>query len=94
MAGGLLGTTTQQSYYGGTDKGNYQFVSLAEIIDTIMVVYIGESKIINKVNRTDVQFHAMRAAQELSYDVLRSHKAFEQEAVSYTHLTLPTNREV
>ena len=44
-----------------------------------MVAYVGEDKLISKVSRTDVQFHAMRAAQELSYDVLRSIKSQEIE---------------
>jgi hypothetical protein len=86
---GLLDGTTQQSYYGGTDKGNYQFVSLDDIISSFMVVYVGENKILSKVSRTDVQFHGMRAIQELSYDVLRSHKAFEQEIPSTLVMPLP-----
>ena len=86
---GLLGSTSQQSYFTGTNKGNYQFVSLNEIIANFMVVYVGESKILPKVSRTDVQFHGMRAIQELSYDVLRSHKAFEQEVPETLVMPLP-----
>ena len=86
---GLLDGTTQKQYYEGTDKGNYQFVSLSYIINAFMVTYVGESKLINKVSRTDVQFHGMRAIQELSYDVLRSHKAFEQEVPATLVMPLP-----
>ena len=86
---GALDGTTQQSYYEGTNKGNYQFVSLDEIIDAFMVVYVGDSKILTTVNKTDVQFHGMRAIQELSYDVLRSHKAFEQEVPATLVMPLP-----
>ncbi len=86
---GLLDGTSQKSYYTGTDKGNYQFVSLDEIINGFMVVYVGESKILTTVNKTDVQFHGMRAIQELSYDVLRSHKAFEQEVPATLVMPLP-----
>ena len=86
---GLLGTTTQQQYYNDTNKGNYQFVSLNEIIASFMVVYVGESKILTRVNRTDVQFHGMRAIQELSYDVLRSHKAYEQKVPATLVMPLP-----
>jgi len=85
---GLL-SATQEQYYDSTNKGNYQFVSLDEIISSFMVVYVGEGKILTKVNRTDVQFHGMRAIQELSYDVLRSHKAFEQEVPSTLVMPLP-----
>ena len=86
---GLLDGTTQQGYYVNIDKGNYQFISLDEIIRSFMVVYVGENKILNKVSRTDVQFYGMRAIQELSYDVLRSHKAFEQEVPATLVMPLP-----
>ena len=86
---GLLDGTTQKQYHAGTNKGNYQFVSLDDIISSFMVVYVGENKILTKVSRTDVQFHGMRAIQELSYDVLRSHKAFEQEIPSTLVMPLP-----
>lgn len=86
---GLLDGTTQSDYHTGTDKGNYQFVSLDDIISSFMVVYVGENKILSKVSRTDVQFHGMRAIQELSYDVLRSHKAYEIEVPSTLVMYLP-----
>tara|TARA_R110002072_G_scaffold146624_2_gene293717 strand:- start:5499 stop:6401 length:903 start_codon:yes stop_codon:yes gene_type:complete len=86
---GLLDGATQLDYHTGTDKGNYQFVSLDDIISSFMVVYVGENKILTKVSRTDVQFHGMRAIQELSYDVLRSHKAYEIEVPSTLVMYLP-----
>lgn len=86
---GLLEGITQRAYYEGTDKGNYQFVSLDDIISSFMVVYVGENKILSKASRTDVQFHGMRAIQELSYDILRSHKAFEQEVPPTLVMPLP-----
>jgi hypothetical protein len=86
---GLLDGTTQSAYHTGTDKGNYQFISLDDIISSFMVVYVGENKILSKVSRTDVQFHGMRAIQELSYDVLRSHKAYEIEVPSTLVMYLP-----
>jgi hypothetical protein len=54
-----------------------------------MYVYVGEGKIISKANRTDVQFHAMRAIQELSYDVLRSFKSQEIEVPNTLSMILP-----
>ena len=88
---------TPRGYYEGhsvngsilANKGNYQFVSLKEIISTFMVVYVGENKILSKANRTDVQFHGMRAIQELSYDVLKSHKAYEIEVPATLVIPLP-----
>ena len=79
---GLLDGTTQSQYYNSNNSanyGNYQFTSLENIINAFMYIYVGESKIISKVSRTDVQFHAMRAIQELSYDVLKSFKSQEIE---------------
>jgi len=86
---GLLDGTTQHAYHTSTDKGNYQFISLDEVISSFMVVYVGENKILTKVSRTDVQFHGMRAIQELSYDVLRSHKAYEIEVPPSLVMYLP-----
>ena len=44
-----------------------------------MVAYVGEDKNISKVKRTDVQFHAMRAIQEFSFDMLPQDKSIEIE---------------
>jgi len=88
--GGLIGTT-EQFYYGSglSSIGSYQFESLKNIINNFMYIYVGENKIISKVNRTDVQFHAMRAMQELSYDVLRSFKSQEIEVPNTLVMVLP-----
>ena len=87
---GLLDNQTQSQYYGNTSNyGNYQFVSLENIINAFMVIHVGEGKIISKVSRTDVQFHAMRAIQELSYDVFRSIKSQEIELPSSLKMILP-----
>jgi hypothetical protein len=85
---GLL-NETQHDYYNGSDLGNYQFVTLDDIISSFMAVYTGESKILTKVNRTDVQFHGMRAIQELSYDVLKSKKSQEIEVPPSLKMMLP-----
>ena len=86
---GLLDNQTQNAYYTGSDFGTYQFTTLDHIINGFMIAYVGESKIISKVNRTDVQFHAMRAIQELSYDVFRSIKSQEIEIPSSLAMVLP-----
>ena len=74
---GLLDNTTPQQYYTGSDHGNYQFTSLEDIINQFLVAYVGEEKIIGKVSRTDVAFHAQRAMQELSFDTFKSIKSQE-----------------
>ena len=86
---GLLDNQTQNNYYTGNSLGTYQFVSLENIINAFMYIYIGEGKILSKANRTDVQFHAMRAIQELSYDVFRSVKSQEIEVPATLKMMLP-----
>ena len=85
---GLL-DQTQQVYYDGNDHGNYQFTSLDDIINQFIVAYVGEDKIISKVKRTDVAFHAQRAMQELSFDTFKSCKAQEITVPASLQMTLP-----
>ena len=73
---GLL-QETQQDYYDGNDFGGYQFVSLDNIITNFTIAYVGENKIIPKIKRTDIAFHAQRAIQELSFDTFKSIKSQE-----------------
>jgi hypothetical protein len=89
---------TQQSYYLGADGnwnsndedyGNYQFISVKDIVNNFMVAYVGEGKIISKIKRTDAAFHAKRALQELSFDTLPSEKAIEIELGAALEMILP-----
>ena len=86
---GLLDNTTPQEYYDGNDFGNYQFTSLDDIINQFMVVYVGEDKMISKIKRTDVAFHAQRAMQELSFDTFKSCKAQEITVPASLQMILP-----
>ena len=86
---GLLDGTTQQQYYDGNDHGNYQFTSLSNIINQFEIAYVGENKIIPKIKRTDIAFHAQRALQELSFDTLKSIKAQEITVPATLQMTLP-----
>ena len=78
-----------QSYYQNNSHGNYQFVSLDDVINQFMVVYVGEDKIISKVKRVDVAFHAQRALAELSFDTFKSFKAKEFTVPSTLQMPLP-----
>ena len=86
---GLLDGQTQRAYYTGSDFGTYQFITLDNIISAFTIAYVGEDKIISKVPRTEVQFHAMRAIQELSYDVFKSIKSQEIEVPNTLKMILP-----
>ena len=86
---GLLDGTTQADYYSGDDFGNYQFTSLNDIINQFMVIYVGEDKIVPKIKRTDIAFHAQRALQELSFDTLKSCKSREITIPATLQMPLP-----
>jgi len=91
MATNYLLTESQENYYDATDVdyGGYQFIDLTDIINNFIVAYVGEDKIISKVKRVDVAFHAQRALQELSYDTFKSIKSQEIEIPPALVMTLP-----
>jgi hypothetical protein len=83
-------TTNAQTYYGNSSAfGEYQFVSLNDIIEYFMFVYVGEDKIISKASRTDVAFHAQRGLAELSFDTFKSCKSKEIEVPASLQMVLP-----
>lgn len=93
-----LQTLNDEQYYLGPDGkwntwdehyGNYQFISIDDIINNFMIAYVGEDKIISKVKRSDVQFHSMRGIQELNYDTLPSVKSQEIEIGPTLNFILP-----
>ena len=94
---GLIRQSARE-YYEGSDGvqnsgnesyGSYQFISLEAIISQFIIAYVGEDKIINKIKRLDVSFHAQRALQELSYDTFKSTKSYELEVPPSLVLPLP-----
>lgn len=85
---GLLNENAS-AYYNGSDYGNYQFITIKDIVNNFMVAYVGEGKLIPKAKRTDVGFHAQRAIQEFSFDTLPSTKAIEIDLGPALTMTLP-----
>jgi hypothetical protein len=80
---------TGSAYYSGSNLGGYQFTSLKNVIDQFIIAYVGEDKIISKIKRTDVVFHAKRGLQELSFDTFKSTKAFEISVPTTLQMDLP-----
>ena len=90
---------TQFDYYYGNDYGNYQFVPLEEIIYNFQNIFVGEDKLIPKLRRIDIAYHAQRALAELSFDTFKSIKSQQivlppslqmilpHDYVNYTRLT-------
>ena len=70
---------TQFDYYYGNDYGNYQFVPLEEIIYNFQSIFVGEDKLIPKLRRVDIAYHAQRALAELSFDTFKSIKSQQIE---------------
>jgi len=94
---GLLTQNNEQYYLGADGKwnswdenyGDYQFTTIKDVINNFMISYVGEEKIISKVKRTDVLFHAMRGIQEFNFDILPSNKAVEIEVGPQLYFVLP-----
>ena len=80
---------THKAYYTGNDKGNYQFTSLEDVITQFEIAYVGENKIIPKINRADIAFHAQRALQELSFDTFKSIKSQQIDLPPTLKMILP-----
>ena len=80
---------THKKYYQAGDHGNYQFTSLDNIISQFEIAYVGENKIIPKINRVDIAFHAQRALQELSFDTLKSCKSYQIDVPPSLKMILP-----
>lgn len=69
--------------------GGYAYISLKDIINNFIVAYVGEEKLIPRVKRTDVMFHAKRGLQEFSYDTLKSIKSQELTVPNSLSLVMP-----
>ena len=53
---GLFDGTSHKDYYQGSNLGNYQFISLDDIITQFQIAYVGEGKIIPKIKNKIQQF--------------------------------------
>jgi len=69
--------------------GNYRYISLTDIVANFMVSYVGKDKIIPRIKRTDVLFHAKRGIQEFSYDITKIEKIQEIEVPDSLSMPMP-----
>ena len=51
--------------------GDYQYVSLKNIVNNFMLMYQGNNELVRNINRYQVLFYAKRAIQELNYDAFK-----------------------
>ncbi len=87
---------TQYQYYenGGTPPtdanwGSYQYVSLFDIVNNFMLMYQGNSSLVNNEPRYKILFHAKRGIQELNYDAFKEIKVLELNVCDNLRFVLP-----
>ena len=93
----IIGTNiTQEQYYQNNGSnptnenwGTYQYLLLSDIINNFLLTYVGDDKVINKIDRNEVIFHAKRGLQELHYDALREIVGFEAQVPETLKMHLP-----
>lgn len=69
--------------------GSYQYISLDDIVNNFMLMYVGNDKLVNNVERYNVLFHAKRGIQELNYDALKETKIVELTVCDNATVVLP-----
>ena len=75
----------------GDNWGSYSYLTLNEVIDNFLNIYVGDDQMIKSLQRKQVLFHARRAMQELSYDTLKAYKS--QELTVPTGLSVPIPKD-
>lgn len=71
--------------------GNYQYVSLSDVVNNFMLMYEGNNSIINNESRYKVLFHAKRGIQELNYDAFKDIKSLELTVYDDLRFVLPSD---
>lgn len=69
--------------------GSYQYVTLKDIVNNFMLMYVGNNKLVNNIDKYEVLFHAKRGIQEINYDALKEVKIVELSIPSDLKLVLP-----
>ena len=71
--------------------GSYQYVSLQDIVNNFMLMYVGNDKLVNNVPKYNVLFHAKRGIQELNYDAMKETKIVELSVCDNLKIVLPND---
>lgn len=75
----------------GENWGSYQYITLEDIVNNFMLMYVGNDKLINNVPRYNVLFHAKRGIQEINYDALKEIKVLEISICDDLKFILPND---
>lgn len=81
--------SNEQYFNSPSEYGNYQYVSLADIVNNFMLMYVGDDKLVSNVDRYNVLFHAKRGIQELNYDAAKNIKVLELDVDDSVSFILP-----
>lgn len=76
-------------YQNESDWGNYQYITLPQLVDNFMLNYVGDDKLLSNVKRYNVVSHFKRGIQEFNYDSVREIRSMEVELSDNLLLTLP-----
>lgn len=91
--GALPTGVSQQDFYENPAfedlQGAYQYVTLADIVTNFLLMYVGDDKLINNINRDIVLFHSIRGLQETNYDILKEIKGIELDLNDNLTMILP-----
>ena len=88
-AGRTVGDIVEVKLINPIISGNYRYISLSNIVTNFMISYVGQDKIIPKIKRADVLFHAKRGIQEFSYDISKIEKIQEIEVPDSLSMLMP-----
>jgi hypothetical protein len=78
-------------YTNESNWGNYQYITLSQLVDNFMLNYVGDDKLLSNVKRYNVLSHFKRGIQEFNYDSVKEVKAMEVELSDSLLLTLPVD---
>lgn len=76
-------------YQNESNWGDYQYVSLSQLVNNFMLEQIGDDRLLSNVKRYNVLQHFKRGIQEFNYDTLKEVKVVELELNDNLLLTLP-----
>jgi hypothetical protein len=83
-------TTPPINYYEDEAKwGEYQYVTLTELVNNFITNMVGDDKLLSNVKRYNVLYHMKRGISELSYDALKDIRNVELEIGDTLSVPLP-----
>lgn len=80
------------NYYSSESSwGNYQYITLSQLVDNFMLNYVGDDRLLSNVKRYNILSHMKRGVQEFNYDAVKEVKVMEVELSDNLLLTLPVD---